>query len=75
VEQARLLAEAAKDNDLVRVWILPAGSHGLLEAADPQWTHAVYRTFFERWATYAERTAGQANGSGPELVYSAPELG
>ena len=61
VEQARMLAEAAKDNDLVRVWILPAGSHGLLEAADPNWTHAVYRTFFERWATYAERTvrAGQ----------------
>jgi predicted alpha/beta-fold hydrolase len=75
VEQARLLAEAAKDNDLVRVWILPAGSHGLLEAADPQWTHAVYRTFFERWATYAERTVGQANGSGAELVYSAAEPG
>ena len=36
VEQARMLAEAAKDNDLVRVWILRAGSHGLLEAADPQ---------------------------------------
>ena len=29
-------AEAAKGNDLVRVWILPAGSHGLLEAADPR---------------------------------------
>ena len=49
-------------NDLVRVWILPAGSHGLLEAADPRWTHAVYRTFFERWATYAERTVGEAAG-------------
>ena len=75
VEQARMLAEAAKDNDLVRIWILPAGSHGLLEAADPQWTQAVYRTFFERWATYAERTVGQATGERPELVYSSQEPG
>ena len=71
VDQARQLADAAKDNDLVRVWVLPAGSHGLLEAADPRWTHGVYRTFFERWAAYAERGAGQANGSGAELVYSS----
>jgi predicted alpha/beta-fold hydrolase len=75
VDQARLLADAAKDNDLVRVWILPTGSHGLLEAADPKWTHAVYRTFFERWGTYAERAAGQANGRGPDLVYSAQDAG
>ena len=54
-----MLQEAAEGNDLVRVWILPAGSHGLLEAADPRWTHAVYRTFFERWATYAERSTGR----------------
>jgi predicted alpha/beta-fold hydrolase len=70
VEQARTLAMAAEANDLVRVWILPTGSHGLLEAADPTWTHAVYRTFFERWAKYAERLAGQANGQAAELVYS-----
>ena len=75
VEQSRMLAEAAKGNDLVRVWILPAGSHGLLEAADPQWTHAVYRRFFERWATYAERTVGQPTRQGPELVYSSQEPG
>jgi predicted alpha/beta-fold hydrolase len=75
VEQARMLAEAAKDNDLVRVWTLPTGSHGLLEAADPQWTHAVYRTFFERWATYAERTVGRSTGQAPELVYSSQEPG
>jgi dipeptidyl aminopeptidase/acylaminoacyl peptidase len=75
VEQGRLLAEAARDNDLVRVWILPTGSHGLLEAADPRWTQAVYRTFFERWATYAERTVGEHNGKGAELVYSAQEPG
>jgi predicted alpha/beta-fold hydrolase len=71
VDQARMLFEAARDNDLVRVWILPAGSHGLLEAADPNWTHAVYRTFFERWATYAERTVGDA----AELVYSSQQPG
>lgn len=75
VEQARMLAEAAKDNDLVRVWTPPTGSHGLLEAADPQWTHAVYRTFFERWATYAERTVGRSTGQAPELVYSSQEPG
>ena len=69
VEQSRMLAEAAKDNDLVRVWILPTGSHGLLEAADPQWTHAVYRAYFERWATYAERTVGPPTGRAAELVY------
>jgi len=75
VEHARMLAEAAKDNDLVRVWVLPAGSHGLLEAADPRWTHAVYRTFFERWATYAERPVGQPSGQAPELVYSSQQPG
>jgi predicted alpha/beta-fold hydrolase len=75
VEQARMLKEAAKENDLVRVWILPHGSHGLLDAADPRWTHAVYRTFFERWGTYAERTVPQANGRGAELVYSSQEPG
>jgi predicted alpha/beta-fold hydrolase len=75
VEHARMLSEAARDNDLVRVWILPAGSHGLLEAADPRWTHVVYRTFFERWATYAERTVGQPSGQTPELVYSSQKPG
>jgi predicted alpha/beta-fold hydrolase len=75
VEQARTLAAAAEANDLVRVWILPTGSHGLLEAADPTWTHAVYRTFFERWAKYAERPAGQPHGQAAELVYSGQEPG
>jgi len=75
VEHARMLADAAKDNDLVRVWILPTGGHGLLEAADPRWTHAVYRTFFERWATYAERTVGRPTDEGHELVYSSQEPG
>lgn len=75
VEHARMLQQAANGNDLVRVWILPAGSHGLLEAADPRWTHAVYRTFFERWATYAERTTPQANGRSADLVYSSHQPG
>jgi predicted alpha/beta-fold hydrolase len=75
VENARMLAEAAEGNDLVRVWILPTGSHGLLEAADPRWTHAVYRAFFERWATYAERTVGPSTGQAPELVYSSQQPG
>ncbi len=75
VEHAERLAEAAKDNDLVRVWILPAGSHGLLEAADSKWTHAVYRAYFERWGTYAERTVGQGSGRSAELVYSSEQPG
>jgi predicted alpha/beta-fold hydrolase len=75
VEQARLLREAARDNDLVRVWLLRTGSHGLLEAADPHWTHAVYRVFFERWATYAERTVGEPSRGSPDLVYSAEQRG
>jgi predicted alpha/beta-fold hydrolase len=75
VEHARMLQQAANGNDLVRVWILRAGSHGLLEAADPRWTHAVYRAFFERWGTYAERTSPQANGQSAELVYSSQDPG
>jgi predicted alpha/beta-fold hydrolase len=75
VDQARMLQQAANGNDLVRVWILRAGSHGLLEAADPRWTHAVYRAFFERWGTYAERTPPQANGQSADLVYSSQEPG
>jgi predicted alpha/beta-fold hydrolase len=75
VEQARMLEEAARSNDLVRVWILPAGSHGLLEAADPRWTHAMYRMFFERWATYAERDASRPASEGLDLVYSAEHSG
>jgi predicted alpha/beta-fold hydrolase len=64
VEQARMLAEAARGNDLVRIWIVPAGGHGTLDAVDRDWTYAVYRTFFERWAAYPDRDRG-------ELVYSA----
>jgi pimeloyl-ACP methyl ester carboxylesterase len=75
VDQARILTEAAAGNDLVRVWILPAGQHGLLEAADRGWTQYVYRTFFERWAAYAERPRRLADGADAEVVYSAADTG
>jgi alpha-beta hydrolase superfamily lysophospholipase len=77
VEEARKLAEAAAGNDLVRVWTLPAGRHGILDAIDRDWTYGIYRAFFERWASYAERDeAGTAGSEGdqrkPKLIYSAP---
>ncbi|MDX6651510.1 MAG: uncharacterized protein QOJ38_291 [Solirubrobacterales bacterium] len=68
VDHAHELAEAAKDNDNVRVWILPGGAHGILDAIDRDWTYAVYRTFYERWADYG--VAAEA-----ELVYSAGSNG
>jgi predicted alpha/beta-fold hydrolase len=55
VDEARRLADAAAGNDLVRVWVLAAGKHGLLDAIDADWTYGVYRTFFERWGGYRER--------------------
>ena len=61
VDEARKLAAAADGNDLVRVWELPAGKHGVLEAIDRQWTFAVYRAFFERWGTYIERAPARAS--------------
>ncbi len=75
VEHARMLEQAARGNELVRVWILPAGRHGILEAIDPTWTYAVYRAFFERWATYAERDDGPGGGVRAEVVYSASDSG
>jgi alpha-beta hydrolase superfamily lysophospholipase len=63
VDEAHALAQAAADNDLVRVWTLPAGKHGILDAIDYAWTYSVYRTFFERWARYPDRAER-------EMVYS-----
>jgi predicted alpha/beta-fold hydrolase len=68
VSHAEMLAEAAKDNDLVRVWKLAGGGHGALDAIDRDWTYSVYRGFFERWAAYADRDEG-------ELVYSPASSG
>jgi pimeloyl-ACP methyl ester carboxylesterase len=64
VRHAEMLAEAATGNDLVRVWTLPGGGHGALDAIDRDWTYSVYRGFFERWADYPDREEG-------EVVYSA----
>jgi pimeloyl-ACP methyl ester carboxylesterase len=76
VEQARELAEAARGNDLVRVWILPGGGHGAIDAVDRVWFYAVLRGFFERWAGYGAPTAA-ADGAPrtdqrrDKLIYSA----
>jgi predicted alpha/beta-fold hydrolase len=73
VAEARKLAEAAADNDLVHVWMLPAGKHGILDAIDHDWTFGVYRAFFERWARYEERAAegnGKPGPGGADVVYS-----
>jgi predicted alpha/beta-fold hydrolase len=75
VEQARELAAAARGNDLVRVWILPGGGHGAIDAIDRRWYFAVLRGFFERWAGY-ERATGQPEAASREaqspakLIYS-----
>jgi predicted alpha/beta-fold hydrolase len=68
VRHARMLAEAAAGNDLVRVWILPGGGHGALDAIDRRWTYSVYRQFFQRWAAYPDREEG-------EVVYSPARSG
>jgi predicted alpha/beta-fold hydrolase len=75
VEQAQELAEAARDNDLVRVWILAGGGHGAIDAVDRTWFHAVTRGFFERWAGYEAGTGAREGDERPEgadkLIYSA----
>jgi predicted alpha/beta-fold hydrolase len=75
VEQAQELAEAADDNDLVRVWILPGGGHGAIDAVDRTWFRAVTRGFFERWAGYepsgeVPESDESSRGAG-KLIYSA----
>jgi predicted alpha/beta-fold hydrolase len=69
VDQAEMLASAAAGNDLVRVWEVPAGSHGALDAMDSKWTYAVYRRWFESWATYIGPAGGE-NRSNGKLVES-----
>jgi predicted alpha/beta-fold hydrolase len=67
VRHARMLAEAAAENDLVRVWELSGGGHGAIDAVDPHWAYSVYRRYFERWAVYPDSPNG-------EVVYSpAPD--
>jgi pimeloyl-ACP methyl ester carboxylesterase len=76
VEHARMLDEAAKDNELVRVWVLPGGGHGAIDAVDRQWFYAVVRGFFERWAGYGGRDDAAGGDSDEDrarakLIYSA----
>jgi predicted alpha/beta-fold hydrolase len=76
VEQARELAAAARGNGLVRVWILPGGGHGAIDAIDRRWFYAVLRGFFERWAGYERETevaegAARESQRGGKLIYSA----
>jgi predicted alpha/beta-fold hydrolase len=40
VRHARMLAEAAAENDLVRVWELPGGGHGAIDAVDRHWAYS-----------------------------------
>src|SRR3954453_13906333 len=75
VEQAQEHTEAARDNDLVRVWILAGGGHGAIDAVDRTWFRAVTRGFFERWAGYeapgeAPESDERSQGAG-KLIYSA----
>ena len=51
VEQARS-SPTPRRTELVRVWILPGGGHGAIDAVDRTWFYAVMRGFFERWAGY-----------------------
>ena len=55
VRHAELLRRCRRRNPLVRVWVLPAGGHGAIDAVDERWAYAVYRRFFERWARYPDR--------------------
>src|SRR5215211_1014656 len=76
VRQAEELAAAASGNDLVRVWILPGGGHGAIDAVDRVWFCAVTRGFFERWAGYGPPTASadgasRADQRPDKLIYSA----
>jgi predicted alpha/beta-fold hydrolase len=76
VEHARVLEEAARANDLVRVWILRGGGHGAIDAVDREWFYAITRGFFERWAGYAEPDEPSGDGRHPDrapakLIYSA----
>ena len=75
VEHARMLAEAAAGNELVRVWILPGGGHGAIDAVDGDWSYAVYRRFLRalgRLRAPGRRPATAARGPvAAKLIYSA----
>jgi pimeloyl-ACP methyl ester carboxylesterase len=59
VAHARMLEEAVDGVPNVRVWIVPGGQHAAFDVLDRTWTHAVYRTFFERLASYGAASEAQ----------------
>jgi pimeloyl-ACP methyl ester carboxylesterase len=76
VEHARMLERAAARNERVRIWVLPGGGHGAIDAVDGPWFYAVVRGFFERWAGYGGDEAGSAVDARQDrvegkLIYSA----
>jgi predicted alpha/beta-fold hydrolase len=72
VDQSERLAEAAAGNDLVRVWKVPAGSHGALDAMDSKWTYTVYRRWFESWANYTGADVGENRSNGKVVESEVP---
>ena len=76
VDQARMLAGGGEGQrprpGLDPPRRLPRPARGGRSAS---WTHAVYRGFFERWATYAERGRPAAPEQAAELVYSSEQPG
>ena len=75
VEHAHMLEEAAKDNDLVRVWVLPAGAHGILEAIDSALDLRRLPRLLRALGDATPSARPSRPGAGAELVYSASETG
>ncbi|MGH2924874.1 MAG: alpha/beta hydrolase family protein [Solirubrobacterales bacterium] len=71
VEHATMLAEAAEGQDRVRVWTLPGGGHGAIDAVDRRWFYEVLRGFFERWAGYGDVATGAEGDSLETLAVQA----
>jgi predicted alpha/beta-fold hydrolase len=76
VEHAAMLADAAREHPLVRVWVLPGGGHGAIDMVDRAWFYAVLRGFFERWAGYGDGEDAAPDGSRSDrarskVIYSA----
>ncbi len=64
-----MLAEAAEDNELVRVWILPGGGHGAIDAVDRDWFYAVRPRFLRALGRVRGRDDGAGDDSrGPVAV-------
>ena len=55
VEHARMLEQAAAGNERVRVWVLPGGGHGGIDAVDAAWFYAVAAGFLRAVGRVRER--------------------